>query len=223
MEISAPIRWLTLCTPLLLFHGCLTFAGTPDPATRAVSEADLDGAIQRVEQLARDLETGPKTYSVHLHRALYKLGYGRNDPLFRTSLNGFEQDQIDLDDADEFKMGAFAFSLKRAGQALNPDPFDDWLDVQKLIEAFEPTLEQSRTVMARAGIIVLHSDRNIRLDAFQKLRKRWSAAVFQAMQAYEHAMAIRAVLFSDGEMVPAPQNFRLILDGGRYAVIEPGH
>lgn len=218
MEIPAPIRWLVLCAPLFL-----TFAATPEPATRAVSEADLDGAIQRVERLARDLEAGPKTYSEHLHRALYKLGYGRNDPLFRTSLNGFEQDQIDLDDADEFKMGAFAFSLKSAGQALNPDPFNDWPDVQKLLESFERTLEEARTVVARAGILSVHSDRNIRLETFQKLRKRWSAAVVQAMQAYEHALAIRAVLFSDGQMVPAPQTFRLILDGGRYAVIEPGH
>ena len=218
MEIQAPIRWLALCSPLFL-----TFAATPQPATEAVSEADLDGAIQRVERLARDLEAGPKTYREHLHAALYKLGYGRHDPLFRTSLNGFEQDQIDLDDADEFKMGLFAFSLKSAGQALNPDPFDDWLDVQKLLESFEPTLEQARTVVARAGLVAVHSDRNIRLEAFHKLRKRWSAAMLQAMQAYEHALAIRAVLFHDGEMVPAPQTFRLILDGGRYAVVEPGH
>jgi hypothetical protein len=218
MEIRAPIRWLALCVPLLL-----PLSAAPEPATRAVSEAELDGAIQRVEQLARDLEAGPKTYSEHLHRALYKLGYGPYDPLFRTSLNGFEQDQIDLDDADEFKMGSFAFSLKSAGQSLNPDPFYDWLDVQKLLESFEPTLEQARTVVARAGIMAVHSDRNIRLEAFHKLRKRWRAALAQAMQAYEHALAIRAVLFSDGQMVPAPQAFRLILDGGRYAVVEPGH
>ncbi len=215
MAILAPVRWLALCS--------LTFAATPQPAIRAVSEADLDGAVRRVEQLARDLEAGPKTYSEHLHRALYKLGYGRYDPLFRTTLNGFEQDQIDLDDADEFKMGAFAFALKSAGQSLNPDPFNDWLDVQKLLESFEPTLEQARTVVARAGIMAVHSDGNTRPEVFQKLQKRWSVAVVQAMQAYEHALAIRAVLFHDGEMVPAPQTFRLILDGGRYAVVEPGH
>lgn len=237
MEIPVPIRRLFLCGVLFLFYDCVSFASvqeehssqapgevspalqTPENTRRPVSEADFLDAIERVEELARDLEAGPKTYREHLQTALYKLGYGRYHPLFRTSLNGFEQDQIDLEDADEFKMGSFAFSLKSAGQPLHPDPFDDWVDVQRLIESFEPTMDDARKVVARAGIIAVNTTGNIRLEVFQKLRKRWSAAVAQAMQAYEHALAIRAVLFSDGEMVPAPETFRLIYDGGRYAVV----
>jgi hypothetical protein len=237
MEISVLVSRLSLCGLLSLFHACVSFAsvqderplqapaevalapGTPELRRRPLSEADFRDAIQRVEELALDLEAGPKKYREHLQAALYKLGYGRYHPLFRTSLSGFEQDEIDLEDADEFKMGSFAFSLKSAGQPLSPDPFDDWVEVQKQIESFEPTMDDAREVVARAGMIAANSTENIRLEVFQKLRKRWGAAVLRAMEAYEHALAVRAVLFSNGEMVPATETFRLIYDGGRYAII----
>jgi hypothetical protein len=223
MEIPVPIRRLSLYGLLFIFLSEVAPAqGTLEHAGRPVSEADLRDAIQRVEELARDLEAGPKTYREHLQTALHKLGYSRYHPLFRTNLNGFEQSQIDLEDADEFRMGAFAFSLKSGGQPLNPDPFDDWVEVQKGIERFEPAMDEARKAVARAGTIAVNSTGNIRLEVFQKLRKRWSAAVVKAMQAYEHALAVRAVVFSDGKMVPAPETFRFIYDGGRYAVVAPG-
>jgi hypothetical protein len=38
-------------------------------------------------------------------------------------------------------------------------------------------------------------------------------------EAYEHGMAVRAVMYLDGETVAAPETFRLLSRGGRYAVI----
>jgi hypothetical protein len=237
MGIPVPVRRSSLFGLLLISCCCVTFAFVPDegspqapsqiaPAHRtleqaglSVAEADFREAIHQVEELAKGLETGPKTYREHLHTALYKLGYGLHHPLFRTSLNGFEQDQIDLEDADEYKMGSFAFSVRSAGQVLSPDPFDDWVGVQQRIDSFEPTMDSARRAVARTGTIAFNSAGNIPLEVFHKLNNRWRAAVVQATEAYEHALAIRAVLYSDGEMVPAPQSFKFLYDSGRYAVV----
>lgn len=239
MEKPVPFRRSALFGVLFLSLDCVSFAliteeGSPqEPAGVAtspraagylgqpVSEADFLSAIQRVENLARDLETGPKIYREHLQQALYKLGYGPHHPLFRTSLNGFEQDEIDLEDADAFKMGSFAFSLKSTGQPLTPDPFDDWPAVQNRLDNFQPTLDASRRVASQTDVFAAGSTQNIRLDVFNKLRKRWRAAVIRAIEAYEHALAVRAVQYKDGAMVPAPQTLRFIYEGGRYAAICP--
>jgi len=189
------------------------------PTTRPVNERDFRGAIQDVQDLARALETGCKAYRENLALALHRLGYGPYHPLFRTSLNGFELDQIDLEAADEFKMGAFAFSLKTAGQRLNPDPFEKWVQVQKRLDTFEKTLDAARGIVTRADIYALNSPENIPREVFLKLRKQWLAAVTHANDAYQHALAVRAVLDENGELVPAPESFRFIYDGGKYGVI----
>lgn len=226
---------LSICIPLLVPALCGTLVVVPaegspqlpDDITltlrtladeeKPVSETDFRNAIQRVEELAELLQA--TRYREELREALRKLGYGEHDPLFRTSLNGFEQRQIDLDDADEFKRGSFAFSLRNAGQILTPDPFDGWIKVQKQIDAFEPTMSGARRIVARGSVLAANTGGNIPIDVFRKLSKRWRDAVSKATEAYEHALAIRAVEYSDGELTPAPQNFRFILDGGRYAVI----
>jgi hypothetical protein len=190
-----------------------TLAGDESP----VGEAEVRKAIQRVEELAVSLQA--RAYREELREALRKLGYGEHDPVFRTSLNGFAQRQIDLDDADEFKRGAFAFSLRSAGQRLTPDPFDGWIKIQKQIDAFEPTMSGARATIARGGILAAEGPGNIPIDTFRKLSRRWRDAVSKATEAYEHALAIRAVEYSGGELTPAPQNFRFILNGGRYAAI----
>jgi hypothetical protein len=225
MEHRVSIR---LCGLLFVFHCCRTFALVPGeglpqepkevvPDLRKSSEADFRDAIQRVEDLAQVLEA--RTYREHLQEALHKLGYGPYHPLFRTSLNGFEQHQIDLEAADEFKMGSFAFLLKSEGQVLSPDPFDDWLKVQKRLEIFEPAMEGARNAVARTGILAANATGNMPVEVFRKLSKRWRAAEVRATSAYEHALAVRAVLYSDGELTLAPQTFRLVLDGGQYAVV----
>lgn len=192
----------------------------PSEQTRQpASEADFQAQVQHVEQLARSLEAGLKTYRQHLQTAMQQQGYGLHHPLFRTHINGFEQDQIDLEDADDYKRGLFAFSLKNAGQPLEPDPFGDWVEVQKWLDSFEATMDDANRVVARAHILVANSTENIPRDTFQKLRKRWQAAAGQATDAYEHAMAVRAVQYIDGETVPAPETFRYIYGGGRYVVI----
>jgi len=215
-------------TSLLMISFCFgsSFAfvreeGSPQtrPQIQAVSEADFRSAIQSVQDLARGLETGCKTYREKLDLALQKLGYGPYHPLFRTSLNGFELDQIDLEAADEFKMGSFVFSLKSSGQPLAPDPFDTWAQVQKRLDSFESTLDSARKVVTHADVYAFNSSGNIPREVFQKLKERWRVAVTQATQAYEHALAVRAVLYEDGEMVPAPETFRFIYGGGKYAVI----
>jgi hypothetical protein len=184
-----------------------------------VTELDFRSAILRVQDLAWGLETGCKAYRQNLDLALHKLGYGPYHPLFRTSLNGFDLDQIDLEAADEFKMGSFAFSLKSSGQTLTPDPFEQWVQVQRRLDTFEKTLDGARRVVTRAGIYAFNSKDNIPREVFVKLRKQWLAAVAHATEAYEHALAVRAVLDDDGEMVPAPESFRFIYDGGKYGVI----
>ena len=190
---------------------------TPADSVRAPNEVDFLDAIQRVEELAQGLEA--RAYRDHLQEALLKLGYSRYHPLFRTSLNGFERRQINLEDADEYKMGSFAFSLKSAGQVLSPDPFDDWLKVQSRLDTFERTMEGARNVVAHANILAVNTTGNMSLEVFRKLSKRWRTAVGKATDAYEHALAVRAVLYSDGELRPAPETFRFIIDGGPYALV----
>lgn len=219
MVVSGPVRW-SLLLFTFCFRSCFALvAEDGPPLSSPVSEAELRSAIESVEELDRGLETGCKAYRESLNVALHKLGYGPYHPLFRTSLNGFEQDQIDLEAADEFKMGSFAFSLKTSGQPLTPDPFNEWAQVQNRLDRFEATVDSARKVVTRADIYVFKSTDNTPREVFQKLKKRWRAAVAHANQAYEHALAVRAVLYDAGEMVPAPETFRFIYEGGKYAVI----
>jgi hypothetical protein len=190
-------------------------AQTREPA----SEADFREEVQRVEQLAQGIAGGLKTYHEHLQTAMQKKGFGPYHPLFRTHINGFLIDQIDLEDSDEYKRGSFALSLKTAGQPLDPDPFGDWLAVQKSLDGFEATMDNARMVMARADLFVANGKANIPRDIFQQLRKRWRAAAGQAMDAYDHATAIRAVFYIDGKTVHAPQSYRFIRGGVRYGVM----
>ena len=191
----------------------------PAPAAEPATEAEFRDAVQQTEQLARGLQIGLKRYRNNLLEALRQQGYGPYHPLFRTSLNGFQQNQIDLEDLDEFKMGQLAFTLQNAGTSLKPDPFTEWMEVQNWLARYETTMDDARSVVARTNIFVAHSRQNIPLEVFQKLRKRWRTAVQQATGAYEHATAVRAVQFEDGAMVPAPANVRFIPGGGQYAVI----
>ncbi len=190
-----------------------------DQTRKPASEADFRQEVQHVEQLAQGLAGGIKTYHEHLQSAMQKQGYGPYHPLFRTHVNGFQLDQIDLEDADEYRRGSFAFSLKTAGQSLDPDPFGDWAAVQKWLDGFEATMENARIVMARADLYAANSTENIPREAFQQLRKRWREVALQASQAYDHAIAIRAVLYIGGEPVPVPQSYRFISGAGRYGVI----
>jgi hypothetical protein len=237
MDSPASVRRSSLCCLLLVFLCCGTFIPlsaegfpqapsavdanfkTPTGSERHLTESDLREAIQRVEELAKALEA--RTYRQHLREALSNLGYGLHHPLFRTSLNGFEQRQIDLEDADEFKMGSFAFSLRSGGQPLRPDPFDDWLEVQLQLEAFEPTLDRARRIVAGTSILAANTTANIPFDVFRKLSKRWRSAVVKATDAYENALAIRAVQYVDGQFAPAPQTLKFILYGGQYAIVCP--
>jgi hypothetical protein len=190
-----------------------------DQTTKPASEAGFREEVQRVEQLACGLQGGLKAYHEHLQAAMQKQGYGPYHPLFRTHINGFEMDQIDLEDADEYKRGSFALSLRSSGQMLDPDPFGDWMAVQNWLDSFEATMNKARIMMARADIVVAHSTENIPPEVFRQLQKRWRAVADQAAEAYDHAMAARAVLYADGETVPAPQSCRFLRGGGRYAVI----
>ena len=151
--------------------------------------------------------------------ALWHQGYGPYHPLFRTSLNGFEQDQIDLEDLDSFKMGVFAYRLKGVGTLLDPDPFVDWKEVQNSLAEFEVKIDNARRVMARSNTFDAHSSQNIPPGVLLHLRRHWLIAVEQATDAYQHALAVRAVDFKEGEIVPAAATVRRIFGGGRYGVI----
>lgn len=186
---------------------------------KPATEAELRTAIEDIGRLAHDLQTGLKRYRDHLLAALAQEGYGPYHPLFRTSLNGFEQDQIDLDDFDEFKMGEFAHSLQEMGTVLAPDPFADWREVQRNLVQFEARLNNAWRVVARSNIFEAQSDRNISRQSLRKLQKRWAATETQAINAHDHAMAVRAVEFQNGEAVSVPANVRRIFGGARYAVI----
>ena len=186
-----------------------------EPAT----EAQLRAAIADIDELARGLQNGLKRYREHLQAAMREQGYGPYHPMFRTSLNGFEQEEIDLEDLDELKMGVFAYTLQDAGTALNPNPFADWREVEKYLADFEIRIDRARSVVARSNILAAHNERNIPPEALRKLRKRWLSTLEQATNTYGHALAVRAVKFENGEMVPAPPKVRRIFERGRYATI----
>ena len=212
----SPVRLLLVLLPVYSFsQPSRRWAEIDKPAT----EAELRTAIEDVEQLSHDLQSGLKRYRYHLLAALAQEGYGRYHPLFRTSLNGFQQDQIDLDDLDEFKMGEFAYTLQSAGILLDPDPFADWIEIQKRLEIFDTRLNNAWRVVARSNIFVVHNADNIPRDTLRKLRKHWAAILDQVTNAHEHAMAVRAVSFEHGDMLPTPPNVRRLFEGGRYVVI----
>jgi hypothetical protein len=202
-----------LLTALLIVAPLASAGHTSEPAT----EAEFRDAVQHAERLARGLQFELKRYRQHLHAAMLQQGYGLHHPLFRTSVNGFKQNQVDLDDLDEFKMGRFAFQLQTEGKTLEPDPFLTWTEVRNWLAQYQTTMDDARSVVARTGLFVAHGEQNIPREVFERLNKRWRKAVQQAALAYQHAAAVRAVEFEDGAMVPAEANVRLIPGGGRYA------
>lgn len=185
---------------------------------QSATEAEFRTAVENVEQLARGLQAGVKLYSNDLHTAMQRKGYGPHHPLFRTKVDGFEQDQIDLDSLDQFKMGRFAFGLQSSGVLLEPDPFTAWAEVQMWLDSFTAVMDPARKVVARTSLVAANTSQSVPLETFRALSKRWRAAVQQVVDAYEHAMAVRAVEIREGAMIPVEATVRM-LGGGRYAVI----
>ena len=184
-----------------------------------VTEAELWSAVQNAEQLAHGLQAGLKKYGSDLTAGLQRQGYGPYHPLFRTKLNGFEQDQIDLDALDQFKMGRFAFTLQSSGVVLEPDPFADWAEVQVWLDNFTAIMDNARRVVVLANLVAANTGGGIPIEDYRRLKKRWRAAAKNATDAYEQAMAVRAVEVHDGFLIPAEATVRMIRGGGRYAVI----
>ncbi len=216
IEASASERMGVSVKLLVLFlTALLTAANAGQPAA---SESELRKAVQSAENLAQELRSGLKSYHDHLVAAMYRLGYTQYNPLFRTNLDGFSENQIDLEALDEFKMGRLAFELRSEGKQLAPDPFLDWAQVQSVVEEFPKTLETARKVVMRADIIDASSTENIPTDTFRKLRNRWRAALREASDSYDHARAVRAVQFENGAMVASPVSIRSIPGASPYAV-----
>jgi hypothetical protein len=105
------------------------------------------------------------------------------------------------------------------GTLLDPNPFADWKEVLKNLAEFDAKIDNARRVITRSNIFDAHSGQNIPPKVLRQLRKHWLVTVEQATNAYEHAMAVRAVDFEDGEIVPAAPKVRRIFGGGRYGVI----
>jgi hypothetical protein len=191
----------------------------PGYAAQGVTEAAFREAVEHTEQLGNDLRSTLKIYERDLRAALFHLGYGPHHPIFRTSLNGFYQSDIDLDDLGEFKMGRFAFELRSRGTQLTPDPFVAWAEVQKQLDRFQATMESARRVVTRAHVLDAASDGNIPAEAFRKLTSRWRAVVNRASDAHEHAAAVHPVEFQGGVMVPAEQSIRMYSGGTAFAAL----
>jgi hypothetical protein len=192
----------------------------PAQTRQSTNEAELRDAVQTAEKFSRDLRTELKRYHEHLLTALYRLGLGEHHPLFRTNIDGFSTDEIDLEALDEYKMGRVAYQLKSDGAKLEPDPFADWAEVQNLMDDFRVTMDHARHVVASADVMdVRHgvgSAGNLAPGTYKKLLNRWRAANITASEAYDQAKAIRAVRFEDGIMVAAEPNVLAIPGAGPY-------
>jgi hypothetical protein len=184
-----------------------------------VSEEALRESVAHVEQMSKDLQAGLKTYHQQLLVSMFKLGYGQYHPVFSTRVNGFETRPFNLEDFAEFKMGRLAFDLRSQGTQLVPDPFLVWADVQRLIDDFNDTIDNARRVVVRTSIVDSNSSQNIPDEDFRKLMSRWRAAVKRANDQYEHALAVRAVLYEKGELVPAPPTIKWSSGGTNAATI----
>lgn len=190
----------------------------PACAGQPTSETELRDAVQSAEKLVKELRTDLKNYHEHLLTALYRLGYTQYHPLFRTNLDGFSANEIDLEALDEYKMGRMAFDLLSEGTQLTPDPFSDWAAVQRCMESFQKRVDSARRVVARADVLDASSAGNISSTTYRRLQSRWRAAILGAADLYDHARAIRAVKFENGVMVAAEPNVRAIPGVGPYAV-----
>jgi hypothetical protein len=201
--------------PLLLF--LIAFLLPATAGQTAATEAEFRDAVQVTEDFARQFRSSLKTYHDHLLSALYRLGYSPFHPLFRTMLDGFSVNQIDLEALDEFKMGRLAFQLRSQGTPLAPDPFVDWAQVQNYLEKYPKTIDPARRIAARADILDAASPSNIPPDVFRKLMSRWRSAIRGASESYDRARAVAAVRFQNGVMVPSEANVRALPDAGAYA------
>jgi hypothetical protein len=186
---------------------------------QSVTEAEFRSAVQNAEQLAHGLQAGLKKYGSDLQTGLQRQGYGPHHPLFRTKVNGFEQDQIDLDALDQFKRGRFALRLQRSGVTLEPDPFADWAEVQVWLDSFTAIMDQARSIVVRASVVAANTGEGIPIETYRALKKRWRAASDHVSDAYQQAMAVRAVEVRGGALMPVEATVRMIRGGGRYAVI----
>lgn len=208
------MKWLLLLT--VVWPACLAQQITE---AHPVSAAAMREAVERVEQITKDLQAGLKTYHQQLLGSMFKLGYGQYHPVFSTRVNGFETRPFDLEDFNEFKMGRLAFDLKSQGTELMPDPFIAWANVQQHLSAFNDILDKARRVVVRTSIVDANSSQNIPDEDFRKLMNRWRAAVKRATDQYEHAIAVRPVQYEKGVMVPSPPSIRWSSGGTNAATI----
>jgi len=161
-----------------------------------VTEAEVRGALQDVEELAYEIQFELKSYHATLKQARDRYGRGFNNPAYKQRLAGFDLDiqTTDLDQTEKMKAALFAAMINTAGVHLDPDPFRYWASIEKDLDSYDGRIDKARDLMARANMFDVKSEENIPWKVLRKFRSEWLASLKQAEKLHQRADSARPAL-----------------------------
>src|SRR5579863_634274 len=196
-----------MLVPLFAAAGAAQVPSADKPELQAnshaqVTEAEVHGALQDVEELALQLQFELKSYHERLKLARDRYGRGFSDPAYKQRLAGFDQDieTGDVDQTEKMKAALFAAMINTAGVRLDPDPFRYWASIEKDLDRYDGRIDRARDLMARANMFDVKSEENIPWKVLRKFKSEWLAALKQAEKLRQRTETARPVLLRPNQI-----------------------
>jgi hypothetical protein len=176
--------------------------GFPPNPHALVTEAEVHGALQDVEELASQVQFELKFFHEKLKQARERYGRGFDDPAYKQRLAGFDPDiqTRDVDQTEKMKTALFAAMMNTAGVRLDPDPFGYWAEIEKDVDRYDGRIDKARDLMARANMFDVKSEKNIPWKVLRKLKSRWLAALKQAEKQHHRVETARPALLRPNQI-----------------------
>ena len=167
-----------------------------------VTEAEVRGALQDVEELGSQLQFELKFFHEKLKQARERYGRGFNDPAYKQRLAGFDPDiqTGDVDQTEKLKAALFSAMMNTAGVRLDPDPFGYWAEIEKDLDRYDGGIDKARDLMARANIFDVKSEENIPWTVLRKFKSEWLAALKQAEKLHHRVETARPALLGPNQI-----------------------
>ena len=174
----------------------------PSHPHEQVTEAEVRGALQDVEELASQIQFELKSYHERLKQARDRYGRGFNNPAYKQRLAGFDLDiqTTDVDQTEKMKAALFAVMINTAGVRLDPDPFRSWVSIERDLDSYDRRIDKTRDLMARANMFDVKSEENIPWKVLRKFKSEWLAALKQAEKLQQRTETARPALLRPNQI-----------------------
>ena len=184
----------------------LPVCGQGNQSGKRVTSEEVSGAIQAVEELANDFDSGVKKYHEHLQVALNTYGHGFDDPTYG-KLSGFDGDiqSGDPTQTQQMRLATFASMLVTAGVHYDPDPLHDLEGIQKLLDRYAEVIDKAENVKRLSQTVAWGDREAISPHDFKDLTRRLHLAEARAEKARDLARAAFPVRLDPGITIDIAQ------------------